>query len=45
MTHVIVSHRTAVLVGTILLLLAAILMLATTGDAHHSPIGICPPNC
>ncbi len=45
MTHVIVSHRTALLVGTILLLLAAILMFAMTGHAHRVPIGQCSPNC
>ncbi len=45
MTHVVVSHRTAVLVATIVLVVVAILMFATSGDALRMPVGLCPPNC
>ena len=45
MPYVIASHRTAVLLATILLFVAAILMFAASGDALRMPIGLCPPQC
>ncbi len=40
MPYVIASHRTALLIATILLPVAAILMHATTGDALRMPVGL-----
>ena len=45
MPHVVASHRTALLIATILLLVAAILMFAASGDALRMPVSLCPPSC